>query len=218
MGIISRLEEWKNHWHKPWREAYRLYSMHRPGRSPRLCYVTTDPANPSKRKRTACCEMSMADEYFRCLTYADDIIRINHQGWFCEPHRGSTYRGVVVTARGRHKDRLSTVMYAGYEDSFTDQKYLVVDLSISFDDRPVAARAADQMARRDAESSMEIVIKDEAENRSCEIDAEIEEIKTALAAIDNEAHKTICQIARGRINSLTSERKRIKDNPYSLFE
>lgn len=103
----------------------------------------------------------------RLVGYADEIVRLNHKGWFCDTFESDVYRGVVMMLPGKNK--LNRYL-AGYEDPHNPGTYRI-DMargifeglgsdyypSNRHDDNAArdAARAADDFAEKEAESARE---------------------------------------------------------------
>lgn len=84
--------------------------------------------------------VSSGDSAFRLKNYADELARLDHNGWFADDFQDSTYRGSVLQVSGRG-GRARFV--PAYEES--DSGGYVVDVSRVFEADPAAER---ESARR----------------------------------------------------------------------
>jgi hypothetical protein len=80
----------------------------------------------------------------RSVQYADELVRMGHTGWFCDPHQGEKCRGTVgAISHGR--------FLAGYELGSGAKCFF----ARVYDDSNDAAHAADEEARIYAEKEYE---------------------------------------------------------------
>jgi hypothetical protein len=81
----------------------------------------------------------------RYMKYADELVRLNHTGWFCDPHQNEKCRGIVgAISHGR--------FIAGYELVDSGAKCFFPK---SYDCEYEAAHAANEEARAYAEKEYE---------------------------------------------------------------
>ena len=80
--------------------------------------------------------------------YADEIVRLRHNEWFCDDFCDETMRGVVYRFTGRRHGFI-----AGHNDPYNDGPAYV--WLKPFESDKDAARYADDMARVDAEAERE---------------------------------------------------------------
>lgn len=118
-----------------------------------------------------------ADEFSR-FQYSDEVIRLNHNGWFTaeDGWTGETYRGVAVQLPGSHgKPRY----IGGYLESCNGG--FVVDLTAVTDDPRVAASWGDSMAEHDAKNECDYQSA-WSEGAACamELESALQDIETAL--------------------------------------
>jgi hypothetical protein len=99
----------------------------------------------------------------RFVNHADEIVRLNHKGWYADSFQDSLYRGCVLQLPGR--DGRARYL-AAYADPDNESAYRVDASGFFIGDARVsswdddsgareAARAADSLAEREAESARE---------------------------------------------------------------
>jgi hypothetical protein len=171
--------------------------------SPRKPWTyTTRPESKWEKpeRRWAFEDVDHAGEYLRGVQYADEVVRLNHRGWFCDdPDFGEVYRGIVARRPGGG-------WMAGYEDGACGPKTAVFDLEDVHEDERDAARAADEMARVDAERNREWCERERREERRRELRAEV----ATLAADHDAAIRSREGVTRARaLASCETERREL---------
>lgn len=122
------------------------------------------------RQRDACVSPDGATHFFddssspvRYMKYADELVRMKHTGWFCDPHQGEKCRGTVgAISHGR--------FLAGYELDSGAKCFFARVYTCEHE----AAHAADEEARIYAEEEYEY---NEAWNEGDKLRVLIEEKK-----------------------------------------
>lgn len=123
---------------------------------------------------------------FRSVGYADEIVRIDHKGWYTDSFQDDTMRGVVYQLPARNgKEQF----LAGTEWSCNDEIVLFLDVH---DDKEDAARMADEHARVTSELYREDDEKQRAEQRKEEIAEKLKTLRTDRKAMQTEL-KTVCK-------------------------
>lgn len=148
-----------------------------------------------------------AATYFRSAVFADDVVRLDHTGWFTDHCGDSKTRGMVFTLP--HSKFL-----AGYSDPWNVGS-ASVDCNELYDDEAKAARAADRLAERYAELCREDAARQQAEH---DIDDAKEEIKAyrkehremcaelrALASMELRKTPALCAAVKRRMVELREE-------------
>ena len=121
---------------------------------------------------------SIADG-FRDVGDSHDIVRMRHTGWFKDADACETICGHVWQLPARNGE---PVYLAGYEDK--DAEYVVLEVNgkrfATYDDKEDAARAADGLAERVAESEREY---NERWQAAREADEKADEAKQGMRAM-----------------------------------
>lgn len=94
-----------------------------------------------------------ASKGMRLCGFADDLIRLDHRGWYTDPEgfEDGVMRGVVYQLPTRNG---SPVFAVGYADPYNDD-CCCVEIRTDIEDKEEAARIADSIAERCAERERE---------------------------------------------------------------
>ncbi len=155
----------------------------------------------------------------RTVGFADELTRIDHKGWYCDPHEfgsGELYRGIVFQLPARRG--FPQYVY-GYVDPFNE-----CAASIDFDimegphngedqdtsiELHAAANAADSMAQMFAERERDYQIKFQAE--------QIADVRRSEAKDKHTALREYIVTEREEIAALHKEADDLIENPWQLF-
>ncbi len=161
-----------------------------------------------------------ASQGLRFTGYCDKINRfIDHTGWFTNEFQEEKLRGVVYQLPAR-KGKAQFI--AGYTDPCNDD-CARIDFNNIYDDENEAARAADRIAEKTAESEREYNEAWQAGNDYAEKGEELSTIRKAtielLQAIKNkQSEPVICKAIRSQINSQLAEYSELKNKRADLID
>lgn len=169
-----------------------------------------------------------ADKFpdWRNVGFADEIIRLEHTGWYCDYFYSETVRGTVLQLPARHGEPHYIPAI-----SWTDRDGVTVWPLDSYDDKEDCARAADSYAEHAAELDREAAIEDQAEQDIEAAKDDIAEARGFVHALIKDIRDSanikpgICSVLRARIASeretvrqaVETIRKR-RDEPYTAIE
>lgn len=150
----------------------------------------------------------------RFVDFADDIIRLNHRGWYIDPDDwGATYRGAVwqLPSRGG-----VPVYVYGYKCPHNPGAALV-DFE-STPDKDTAARWADDVAEADAEEAREFYERGRLEQEAEDLRATIADTRAEVRRLLRErralkAHgdnATVCRLFRDKVRDLLAEARKAR--------
>lgn len=103
---------------------------------------------------------------------SDDIISLNHTGWYTDNYHDETVHGEVYQLPARH----GSPQYVPAVNDPDNRDCACVDFRSVTDDKEQCARDADRMAETWAEESREYQAKEDAENRIAEITQEMKDV------------------------------------------
>ena len=137
-------------------------------------------------------------QYFPRERWADEILKLDHTGWFCDDHQDEITRGLVVSLpHGR--------FLAGYWLSCNDERVYYPEVYTDIDQ---AARDADHYAQRYAEREREYQTKCEMAYRlQDQIDESLARIRECLVLRNNPCFN----YARDEILELTQKIREMRD-------
>lgn len=141
---------------------------------------------------------------------ADEVIRLNHLGWFADYEGRVAYFGMVYQLPGKGRAERWVAGYAGEESGS-----VILDVGhrrCIYEDRADAARAADSFAENAAESAREYEAKCLAEQDIEDARERIHQVNQQTLPIVREARATklspaICGAVKDRIRDLIAERR-----------
>lgn len=144
---------------------------------------------------------TFSGDQFTRERYADEIIRIGHQGWYTDEDARETARGLVVALpHGR--------FLAGYHWTDNDERVYFSEIYTDQDD---AARAADREAERFAEVAREDDRKSrEARNLEDDIEVNLRRLRECLALRNNKCFAHLRDEARQAIESIRDSRRTLE--------
>lgn len=159
----------------------------------------------------------------RVVGTADDIVRLDHDGYFTDNFQDETTEGIVYQLPARNGKE----QYVPANTDPCNPDCAVVDFHSVTDDKKEAARWADSMAENYAEREREYQAKEDAESRLEEIEQEIKDEYKDFRDIVRELRancdrvtgiSVVHQLAREKwqgtkklIHKLRAERKRIEE-------
>jgi hypothetical protein len=179
------------------------------------------------RERWRCVEN--ASRGLRVAGFADELIRLNHKGWFVDPFEfgGEVARGAVLMLP-------HGVYVPAIADPWNDNAYICDfrDLHTGEDGKTDAARAADYMAECYAETERDYRAKDAAEQAIAEAresicDARktatrlVMDLRTAGQTLPPSVRETVRLRVRALGAEVSAAVKRIRtliDNPFAIVE
>lgn len=162
----------------------------------------------------------------RFVGYADEIVSLNHAGWYIDTFQHETARGVVYQLPA-HKG-VERFVY-GFNDAYNDNGAACLRFNIT-DDKNSAAHWADDLTQRMASEAREDCAKHSAEQRIEDIESEVKETRRDTLALISEIKRNrstdcpnICAALRARVSSavdsiieLRNERDRLKRDPWEV--
>lgn len=184
------------------------------------------------RERLRCVEN--ASDGLRVVGYADELVRLNHTGWFTDPfgcESDSLARGAVLQLPARDGEPQYAPAIA---DPWNPDAYIVDFYSVT-DDKSDAASWADSMAERHAERERDYLTQEAAR---LAVDDAREDVRKARAAARDIIHElravnawrnvnapAICaavrrDLARHRatVRAAAQRIRTLTENPYSIVE
>lgn len=202
IGARARLEYLRSK-SANWREA-RHWGLH----SYESAYCTLDEG----KNGNARIWYAHTGEQFRHEKFADDIVRIGHNGWYTDPHQDETARGIVGSLpHGK--------FIAGYYWSSNGERVYFDEIHDSAED---AARMADEHARVMAEHEREY---QEKWNKAREIESRIESHEHELIKMLEIRHipgkawrQHPREIARELITKIREDRETLADDFADVLE
>lgn len=164
--------------------------------------TTPDFGAPFKIGGYACRWCENISGHFRESGYADEIIRLNHRGWFTDNFQDATTRGTVLQLPARDG---KTFYLAACSDPH-NENCAIVEFS-SHEEKEVAARIADRLAERFAEDCRQDDLKMLAENEIASLAEDITSlrchIRSLIAGIrQSSVAGVVCDQLRADIHSL----------------
>jgi hypothetical protein len=176
------------------------------------------------------------DQVSRRRSFADEVIRLDHTGWFADADGFTTHRGVIFQLPAKDGKERFLAGYVEMESArggpreVNDGSALVCD--DVFSDKVAAARWADRLAERSAENAREESEAWQAGREWSDCGGRIEEIRSEVMGLTAAARvarrdvpdttsphiKTLCGAIRDKVSSLLSERGKMMDRRRELSE
>lgn len=144
-------------------------------------------SGPSWKPAGMSTELRVCDNltgYFRNVTEADELVRLNHKGWYVDSNYDETTKGIVVQLPARDG---KPVYLHGCTDPWNANMALIAWRECEWtEDKEEAARWADSVAESYAEMLREDHAKEEAKHEIEQARERIEEIRITTRLLTRE--------------------------------